>query len=238
VLSGCVPENLPAASPSTYCGSVWDDLELVSTPNEGLDLRSGARLLTFDGCCLPNGLCGAQLASPRENPNSIDLHLGCVSFDRLRAGLIRVERLGGLLGLPHPPYCNQADGMPLKEGDARVLVGVPAHVCGCGTNVTNEAAATPCLNRMPTTVCGLEPTSEADLKELPEYACGCPAMRTFACLPGTSADTCGQRPIGASSPELAGIPASVCGCGAGVVAKDASKPCLSNVEASTCGNRP
>ena len=110
--TGCVPKDVPAAfEMSVYCGEFWDQVEMVMRDNGGLDIASGVATLTFDGCCLPSGECGAQIDTPRgQDPEVINTHLGCVSYGRLQ------EAFGADAGVMQPaflPFCNPATGMPV-----------------------------------------------------------------------------------------------------------------------------
>jgi hypothetical protein len=235
--TGCVPRDVPAASASTYCGEFWDQVEMMGgdKTNGGLDIASGRVTFVFDGCCLPSGECGAQIDTPRMQNESINSHLGCVSYGRLNAALNGAD--AGMSAPPAKlPFCNPATGAP-PSGTA-TIVGQPKFVCGCGSKVDDGTGTFPCFNNLPTTVCGAEDPTAAQLAMIPEFLCGCPADITKARLPcmiNVAESVCGTKQIDANSVELAKIPVFVCGEDP---AKPTPLPTLKGVDPAVCGKTP
>jgi hypothetical protein len=101
-----------AVENSEYCGEFWDQVEMVKRSNGGLDIAAGVATLTFDGCCLPSGECGALINTPRgQDPEAVNTHLGCVSFGRLQEAFAAAD--AGTTTQPERlPYCNPMTGNP------------------------------------------------------------------------------------------------------------------------------
>jgi len=237
-LQGCVPANTFARSPSEYCGEVWDRVESGGDANAALDLRSGSQSYAFAGCCLGNGVCGAQLSSPIGGDSStFDLGLGCVSFLRLTQDSGPVASAGGIHELDLLPYCDPSTGEALPEDSQTLISGLPRFRCGCGAEeVNSNDRLVPCLNHFPVNVCGNDEPTQEDLAGIPEFVCGCPEAPRLPCLSHTPTQVCGTLEIAASSPELATVPRSVCGCGSDKTDDNSGEtPCLSHVEAAVCG---
>lgn len=241
VFTGCVPKDVPAASDSTYCGNFWDQVEPEGEKNGGLDIRSGTALLTFEGCCLPNGECGALISVPRGLESDVlNTHLGCVSFTRISEAF-SAENGGTQLPTPaYLPYCNPSNGEPLMASDGPIKVpGVPAFVCGCGEDALDDGSGTfPCLNHEPSNVCGADAPTDAQLAMVPEFICGCGETTQdpgtgLPCMSFVAKDVCGDKAITNGSEELAQVPAVICGCGE--AANTSEYGCLRNVEATVCG---
>jgi hypothetical protein len=233
--TGCVPKDVPQASPSTYCGEFWDEVESDGKDNGGLDLVSNGVALVYEGCCLESGECGAYLRSPRDIPG-IDAHLGCVSFARLKDALSSSAEGGTAVSPKNVPFCNPRNGAPASEG---TVGGIPKFVCGCGANTEPVAGAfPPCVANLPKEVCGRDDPNATTLSEIPEYICGCTDNSKLPCLKNVAATVCGTKAVDASSEDLAKLPEYMCGCGPTTVDPGGAIPCLSNVELSTCGKVP
>jgi hypothetical protein len=236
--TGCVPKDVEAAvEKSVYCGEFWDQVEMVKRDNGGLDIASGTVTLTFDGCCLPSGECGALINTPRnQDPEAINTHLGCVSFGRLQTALASDD--AATMEQPeHLPFCNPATGDPV-DGDMTVP-GVAKFACGCGVgNVYNPLDTTrtfPCLSNLPTTVCGREEPKDTELAMVPEFLCGCTGATPngLPCMANVDKAVCGTKAITATSAELARVPSFICGAGT----TPSALPTLPNVESTVCGTK-
>lgn len=230
--SGCVPKDVPKASDSAYCGEFWDQVEMGGKVNGGLDIKSGSVTLTFDGCCLPTGECGALIDTPRgQNADDLNTHLGCVSFTRLSTALNGADA-GAVAQPEHLPYCNSSTGSPLK-GDETVT-GKPKFVCGCGDGKVDEGKGTfPCFNNLPTTVCGADQPKAEELAMIPEFICGCTQASKLPCMVNVAAATCGTKQIDANSVELALVPVFICG----ESATPSALPTLKGVDPAVCGKK-
>jgi hypothetical protein len=234
--TGCVPRDVPAASASVYCGEFWDQVEMAGDhENGGLDIQSGRVTFVFDGCCLPTGECGAQIDIARMQNESLNSHLGCVSYGRLNEALNGAD--AGMSAPPAKlPFCNPATGAP-PVGTA-TIVGQPKFVCGCGEGKVDDGTGTfPCFNNLPTTVCGAADPTAAQLAMVPEFICGCPADISKArlpCLINVAESVCGTKAIDATSAELAKVPVFVCGEDP---AKPSVLPTLKGVEPTVCGSK-
>lgn len=237
--TGCIPRDVMAASASTYCGEFWDQVEMEKVANGGLDIKSGSARLTFDGCCLPSGECGAQIDVARGVGEDLNSHLGCVSFSRFQAAFEAAGVDSGT-GTEQPaklPYCNPANGAPLMGADAKVP-GQPKFVCGCGAGKIDDHKGTfPCFNNLDTSTCGAaDPTAE-QLAMVPEFICGCdvatPSNNKLPCLINVDKATCGTLQIDKDSPQLAAVPSFICG-------EDPTSPLptLKGVDKSVCGKAP
>lgn len=237
--TGCVPKDVEAAvENSVYCGEFWDQVEMVQRDNDGLDIAAGVATLTFDGCCLPNGECGALINTPRNgDPESINTHLGCVSFSRLEAAFAAADA-GTMVQPERLPYCTPSGAGGPPTGN-QTVPNVPKFVCGCGEgklyDPEDKSRIFPCLNNLPTTVCGREEPSAGELAMVPEFICGCSTSSRLPCLTNVDPNVCGSKQIDASSEELALIPSFVCG---GTAVTDANGlPALKGVDASVCGKK-
>jgi hypothetical protein len=152
--TGCVPKDVAAASDSEYCGAVFDQIEPDGDhTNAGLDIMSGTRFAVFDGCCLPTGECGANISVPRgADPDSLNHHLGCVSFGRLNEAFTDPDAGEEEPPTPeHLPFCHPENGEAPTTG---TVPGVPAFVCGCGAGNLDDGEGPRCLNNLPPEVCG------------------------------------------------------------------------------------
>lgn len=229
--TGCVPKDVPQASASSYCGEFWDEVETGGKDNGGLDIMSNGIPLTYEGCCLDTGECGAYLRSPRDIPG-IDAHLGCVSFGRLKDAISS----GTDAGMSTPknlPFCNPKDGTAVTEG---TVGGVPKFMCGCGKDTQpEEGVFPPCVANLPKEVCGRDEPSPTVLTTIPEYICGCTENSKLPCMKNVAATVCGTKAVDTSSADLAKLPEYICGCGPTSVDPGGAIPCLSNVEVTTCG---
>jgi hypothetical protein len=228
--TGCVPKDVPAAHTSEYCGAFFDQVETEGDhANGGLDIKSGARYAVFEGCCLDTGECGANISVPRDADESLNSHLGCVSFSRIRDAFASGD--GGVTATPaHLPFCNPASGDAPVTG---TVPGVPSFVCGCGEGNTDSGQGLPCLNNLASDVCGADQPTAAQLAEIPEIICGCTADSKLPCLRNLPLAACGTKEITADSAELAAIPEFICGAGT----TPSALPTLPNVDPSVCGKK-
>jgi hypothetical protein len=238
--TGCIPKDVEAAvENSAYCGEFWDQVEMVPIDNGGLDIASGAVTLTFDGCCLPSGECGAMIDTPRnQDPEVVNTHLGCVSYSRLQMAFAAADA-GSMQQPPHLPFCNPATGEPPMGTET--VPGVPKFVCGCGNgNVYDPMDTTrtfPCLSNLPTTVCGVEEPKDTELAQVPEFICGCVGATSngLPCMTNIDKAVCGTKQIDANSPELARVPVFICGADGGT---PTPLPTLKGVASTVCGTKP
>ncbi|MFM2416014.1 MAG: hypothetical protein RL385_737, partial [Pseudomonadota bacterium] len=185
--ANCVPQDAPGKA-SAYCGMYFDQIDALVRDAQGQIVRDsagtaqrdpvrvdgaltlpteGGLTFLFEGCCLPNGECGASLRQPRPlgpdesltlmafNGAPFDFHLGCVSAQSLLGRLLGTDsEAPTYTDLAQLPYCDYSADEPGAPQAGRIA-HLPAFLCGCGEGRRDDGKrALSCLHGLAEGVCG------------------------------------------------------------------------------------